>query len=243
MVDVVGITEGSGAAASQALIAGTIYITLALVGVAVIALVFYARYRASFNHMVWIRRPIGSGGFEYDVGHTGRFIFKQGDGDSKRQIFQIYKAKKNKLNYNEENDTFSKRLPCLVKGKRRYLVIMQPDEAGFLQPVEIRGAEDGNLAAVVTQADIAFFEAELQNISQKYDRPSFMQQYGLIIYLILIIVVAALFWWGTRNNAEAMRIIASAVETNAAATLKMTELYGHLINGSINNQPPPVILG
>lgn len=244
MVDVTTATSELGTTVSSGINTGFIWVSIIVVLLGIIGLVVWQRYVKSFNHMVVIKRPVPGGGFELDHGYKGRFVFKKSKNDnSKKIVFQIFQARKRKISYNEESDAYNHRIACLVKGVRRYLVIMEPDSEGFLHPVQLTDKTDRSMEAVLKQADLASYEAELKIIADKYDEPDFMSKYGLLIYIILIIVVAALFWWGTRNNAAAMEIIANAVNSNSAATDRLTKTLEILINGSSVQPLPPVIIG
>lgn len=244
MVDINTATSDLGSNVASGVNTGFIWVTIIVLLLGIIGLIVWRRYVKSFNHMVVIKRPVPGGGFELDHGYKGRFVFKRSkNDDSKKIIFQIYQARKRKISYNEESDAYSHRIASLVNGVRRYMIIMEPDSEGFLHPVQLVDKTDRSMEAVLKQADLASYEAELKIIADKYDQPDFMGKYGLLIYIILILVVAALFWWGTRNNAAAMEMIANAVSSQAVATSEMTRLTEAIINGSAVKPAPPVIIG
>ena len=244
MVDVNTAVNNVGSNVATGLNTGAIWLTVGLLVVGLVGLILWTRYVKSFNHMVIIKRPVPGGGFELDHGYKGRFVFKKNkNDDSKKVVFQIFQARKKKISYNEESDAYAHRIACLVKGIRKYLIIMEPDTEGFLHPVRLDDKTDRSMEAVLKQADLASYEAELKAIAEKYDQPDFMSKYGLLIYLILVLVIAALFWWGTRNNVKAMELIANAVNANAAATAEMSNLTMSIINGTVAKAAPPVILG
>lgn len=244
-VDVNAALADTGTKVAAGVNTSIIWMTIILIVLGLIGLILWRRYVKSFNHMVIIKRPVPGGGFELDHGYKGRFVFKKNkNNDSKKVVFQIYQARKRKISYNEESDAYNHRIACLVNGVRKYLVIMEPDSEGFLHPVHLDDKTDRTMEAVLKQADLASYEAELKIIADKYDQPDFMSKYGLLIYIILILVIAALFWWGTRNNAKAMEMIANAISTNAAATAEMTRLTEAIINGTATQTTsPPVFLG
>lgn len=251
MVDAVGIPPGTGAKAIGLLNATSYYVILLGLAAAVIGLLLYVRYKRSFNWKVRILRPTGRHGQNMvEENYMGRQL--QGKGQEVR--FEIWKAKKFRLQYNGEAIDSRFRQVLNNKGKIRYEVWMMPDSENWLHPVElvphkeivkVKKNVDGKevmveevvygLSAIVSNADRAYGMADLEKQKNKLIEPDFMAKNGAILFVILFIIAAGLYWYGGSKYSKGSETIAAATEANTVATTRLADV---MINVFGNNSKP-----
>lgn len=187
--------SGAGATGSVVGIVLTMMAVLFVFLIIGIAFAVWYMKRASFNVAVTVLRPIaGTSSFIKEVGYRGKQYF---DKSRKEMRFSIYNGKRLKLQYNGEaidQKFFVKRM---FKGRVFNEVYLTPNEAGYLQPTKLSFDDSltGALKATVTNADITYYQTELEMLDSMFGNKSFMERYYLLILVVLFLLCLCILWY------------------------------------------------
>lgn len=220
-----------------------------LVLIALFGLIGFVVYRNSFKVDVIIVR-LGNGA-PFKTGLKGKFYIK-GKGNEYR--FKIYQSKKHKLLYNQEAVT-----PENVtqeensKGQIRQLVILSPDDEGYLTPMRLTPEvysykkmvfnKDTNtpeekivktpvLKAKYGSVDVAWFGTESAKYKEMFDTRTLWDKWGLIIVACVMLLTLGAFMWNSNKMADV------AVHLDSASQVISTALMHVANNGTaVTTQP------
>ena len=195
-------------------------IFIAIVFIIIVGAFFLWRYYKSFNIAVEIRRPIGgkTGGYIFEKGHKGRYVFQTNSENEKVTRFQILNAKKFKLEYNGDAPDEQYKIQDIDNktGKVSIRVIFEPDTENQLHPVQL-GETEGDygrrhIKAQISRGDIQFAATSIKEMMQKYDEKNFLEKHSFLIIMILFLLIAAMQWFTSKNYMD------SAAQMSAANT-------------------------
>jgi hypothetical protein len=232
--------EGIGATVSAGADKLWFYTSALLIVVAVIAgLWWWNRYK-SYNWNVIIKRRIGdTDGFALDLGYRGKHFWK----NDKEMRFEIYNAKKFKVQYNNEPIDRKYAIETFIKGKRVPTVILEADSENILHPVLLTSKVKQQLEADMSNADITFAASEMENLAQKYLEKPMLEKYGFILFALMLLGAGALYWYGAKENAKAVESMASAVNTMAGANSHIATLLEKALGNVTTAAPAPIPVG
>jgi len=200
-----------------------LYITITLVVLGVVGLFLYFHYhKKSFRIRVHVLRPIGdTGKFHWDAGFRG----KQAYNSRKKEVrFEIYQAKKLGLQYNNEavNQEFFVRQ--VVAGKNITHVFFSPNKQGWLQPITIGLDAVKGMNATVTNADLSYYQTELELMDSLFGNKSFMEKYYLLILIVLMIIVCVIQWYSASQINNAATLNKDALKLLTDTALQITQI-------------------
>lgn len=233
MVDTQNVLGNIGSNVKSALGTTSIYvmytfIIIVFVVVLIAALYFYLN-KKSFNFDVVILRPRGgTNSFDYEAGNIGKHYVDR----DKETRFQIYKAKKRGIKYNNEAIDQRYIVKRFRAGKYNPLVFMTPNSQGWLQPTILNLDVAKGIVAQVDNSDISYYQTELELMDAMFNKKTFMEKYYLIILVFLMIIVVLIQWYaasqihkssvnyqaGAQAIADAMKYAADRFANNASST-------------------------
>lgn len=203
------------------------YTVLLIVFFIVIGVVlWYYMNKKSYNVSVVILRPrAGSTVFDYETGKVGKQFF---DKAKKEVRFRIYQAKKFGMQYNEEAVDQKYFIKRFVGGKYNPLLFMAPNEQGWLQPVMMNLDTSNGIIASVSNADLSYYQTELELMDSLFSNKSFFEKYYLIILIFLMIVVVCIQWYSAAQIHKAAQINLQAVQLLTDTALRIAANAGNV---------------
>jgi hypothetical protein len=176
--------------------------------------------KKSYNVGVYLIKPRGtSGAFDLEVGNQGKFAY---DKQKKELRFKIYQATKKGIMYNNEaikQEYIQKRF---VAGKYSPVVFLSPNKQGWYQPVHVQLDSEG-VVAKVENADISYYQTELEQMDALFNNKSFMEKYYLLILVILFIICICILWYMAGQVHKAAELQRQSAEVMSASMRYMAD--------------------
>lgn len=222
---------------------------IAIVVIMIIGGFLLWRYFKSFNIAVEIRRPIGGqhGGYVFEKGHKGRYVFKSNSQNEKVTVFQILNAKKYKLEFNGDAPDERYKIQDVDKnGRVSIRIILEPDSENQLHPVELKPTMgkygDRHIDAAISRGDIQFAATSIKEMNDKYNDKNFLEKHSFLIIMILFLFIAILYWFGAKNYSDSAAQMAAAntALSNAFTTWSNAMLHNSTVAGTTS---APILLG
>lgn len=216
-----------------------IMITLICLGLLGLLLWFYFN-KKSFKIQVHILRPIGDTGKFYE--QTG-LLGKQAFNRKKKEVrFQIYRGQKLGLQYNNEAvkpEYFQRKSNS--KGKVSMHLYMTPNKEGWLQPTMLTLDASKGLIATVNNADLSYYQTELELMDAMFGNKSFFEKYYLLILCILMVIVVVIQWYAASQIHTASVTNAQAAKLLSDTALQIAQMNAH--NSTISGASQVISLG
>jgi hypothetical protein len=183
---------------------------------------FYYNKKSYNIHVVILRARAGGKAFNFEAGKVGKQFF---DKKRKEVRFKIYQAKKFGIQYNEEAVDQKYFIDRMVDGKHTRMVFMAPNDEGWLQPTMLDFDMSKGLKATVDNADLSYYNTELELMDSLFNNKSFLEKYYLLILVILMIIVVLIQWYaaaqihkGSVNNLEAVKLLTQTAQSIASSS-------------------------
>jgi hypothetical protein len=204
-----------------------------IVFVAIGALMWYVLNKRSYNiHVVIVRPRSGTNAFDWEAGYFGKHKLSK----NKELRFLIYKAKQNKIQYNEEPIDQKYFIKRMIGGKYHNQLFMSPNSEGWLQPVKMDFQNTDGLVATVQNSDLTYYATELALMDQYFDDKDFFSKYGMFILVILSIVNACILAWAIykfgaistsmQHVADSLTLVANQLTSNTTAPVQQVIKIG-----------------
>lgn len=210
------------------------YTAIVLVLLCIVGAILYSYFNLkSYNVSVIILRPrAGTSAFDQEVGSRGKHYY---DKQKKEVRFSIHNGSKKGLQYNNEAIDQRFFVKKFFKGRASPVVYMAPNDQNWLQPVYMDLNAQGGLSATVTNADLSYYQTELELMEAMFGNKSFMERYYLLILVFLMIVVVCIQWYAaaqihkaaelnwqqTQAWSEVMKAFAESMSENKTQVLKI----------------------
>lgn len=197
------------------------YIFLSVAAILCIgAVVLYTINKNSYRIRIAIMRPRGqTGAFDWETGYTGKHTYNK----NKELRFKIYQAKKYKIQYNEEPIDQEFIIKSFSKNKMKEMVVFAPNNEGWLQPINMALKDLSRIEATVTNADLTYYQSELEAMDSLFGEKSFFERYYLFVLVILFIVCIGILWYMARQvhqasltNLQAVKLLTDTAQQVAA---------------------------
>lgn len=216
------ISAGLGTTGVYVMYAGIILVLMTIVGV------FLAYYldKNSYKISVWIFKRRGGPGsdvFDLETGAMGKVFY---DKQKKEVRFKIYKSKKRGFMYNNEAVDQKFFVKKFTDGKYAPLICMAPNEQGWLEPIHLQLA-GGAAVAKVQNADLSYYQTELELMDALFNKKSFMEKYYLLILVILFIICICILWYMAGQVHKAAELNQQSALVMAEAMKYMAERFGN----------------
>lgn len=224
MADVLAPVKGIGAGLSSSLSTTSTYalylMIIFVVMAVVVGVLFFVLNKRSYRTTVVVLRPRGgSAQFDYEAGMIGKHYT-----DRKKELrFKIYNAKKMNVQYNNEPIDQKYLIKRFIKGRYNPLVFMVPNSEGWLQPTSLTLDVAKGILADVTNADLTYYQSELELMDSMFNNKSFLERYYLLILVILFMICIAILWYMARQVHQAALLNQQSVAIMADALVKISQ--------------------
>jgi hypothetical protein len=209
---------GVAATASLYLIISLVFVIVAVV------LLFLYFDKKSYNVTVIVLRPRGRDAFDFETGFIGKH-YK--DRSTKEVRFKLFQAKKKGVRYNNESIPEHFIIKRFFAGRYNPLIYMSPNSEGWLQPVQLSLSMQEGILASVKNADLSYYQTELELMDAMFHKKTFLEKYYLLILIFLLIVVVAIQWYAASQIHKAAEINLQQSEVWAQVMNKFIETIGN----------------
>lgn len=206
------------------LFGGIIILLLIAIG----GLFWYLMWKKSFKWSVYIMRPVQgkSGAFKLETHYRGKHFLNK----KKEMRFKIMKAKKYNLLYNNEPIDQKYIIWGENKGVSQPIVIMQPNSEGWLLPVTLSLSELNKLESDVTNADMTYYQSELETMDSVFAQKGFLEKYYLLILVLFLIVILIMQGCQIRSTGKVADTQREAAQMNVQAVDKMSQALTYAVD-------------
>lgn len=226
----------------------SVYIGASLIVITIIGLlIWFVWYRSSFKTRVFIIRPLqGTKAFKLEGPLRGKHFFNK----NKELRFKILGAKTKGLLYNNEPIDESYTVWGEFNKKVYPTVFFQPNNEGWLQPALMKKDDLDNIKVSVTNADLTYYQSELETMDAVFNTKTFLEKYYLLIIIVFFLIILSMQGCQLKAAGKAAEANQFAAETSARAAENMAEalIYiGARINatdtGKTSNIPELIPIG
>lgn len=227
MADVNSVVSGLGSNFKSAF-AGTgtyiIYTIILLVFMVIVGIILWLYFdKKSYNTSVIILRPrANTGVFDLEAGYLGKHYVDR----AKEVRFKIFQSKKKGIRYNNEAIPQKYVVKRFIGGKYNPLVFMTPNSEGWLQPTMVTLDTANSLLAQVDNADISYYQTELELMDAMFNKKGFIEKYYLLILIFLMIVVVLIQWYAASQIHKSAQLNAQAVQVMSDTLRYVADKFG-----------------